>query len=260
MIGILIRLGATIVVCVLAVFTVNFIFKRIERKSKSIHFRFFSRLINVIIIAVGIYNCLGVFEVTKSLGSSLMKGSALLLAIATLAAQQTLGNVISGLTLTVTKPYNTGDKIRVMNGSNIIAEGLVEDITIRHTIIKTFDGQSSIVPNSIMDSSVIVNTNFTANVGNFLEIEVGYDSDVDLAIELEKKIIAEHPLTLNDDSMTITVSAYTDNGVILKTAVWTKELSDNFLACSDIRRSVLKAFKEHNITIPYQTVTVLENK
>lgn len=99
-----------------------------------------------------------------------------MIAIATFAAQQALGNVISGISLSVSKPYNEDDKIRVVQGGSIIAEGIVKDITIRHTIIRQYNGECCIVPNSVMDSAVITNTNFIENVGNFIEIEIGYDA------------------------------------------------------------------------------------
>lgn len=86
--------------------------------------------------------------------------------------------------MSLSKPYNVNEKIKVMQNGNVIAEGMVKDVTLRHTVIGQFNGESCIVPNSIMDSSVIVNTNFTKNVGNFVEIEVSYDTDIEEAIRI----------------------------------------------------------------------------
>ena len=127
---------------------------------------------------------------------------------------------------------------------------------IRHTVIDQFNGESCIVPNSIMDSSVIINTNYTANVGNFVEIEITYDADIEKAIGIMRRVCAEHELTLNTEQNAVTASGYTRNGVILKTTIWTENLNDSFKACSDIRIALIEEFQKNGIEIPYQTVTV----
>ena len=179
-----------------------------------------------------------------------------MIAIATFAAQQALGNVISGISLSVSKPYNEDDKIRVVQGGSIIAEGIVKDITIRHTIIRQYNGECCIVPNSVMDSAVITNTNFIENVGNFIEIEIGYDADIEKAMNLMQSICVNHELTLNTEENKVFIKTYTANGIILKTTVWSRNLDDSFQACSDILVALVENFRAEGITIPYQTVTI----
>ena len=72
----------------------------------------------------------------------------------------------------------------MLQGGTAIAEGIVRDITLRHTVIDTYDGQSCIVPNGVLSESVIINTNLVENVGNFLEFEIGYGADVDHARQI----------------------------------------------------------------------------
>ena len=107
-----------------------------------------------------------------------------------------------------------------------------------------------------MDSSVIVNTNFTENVGNFLEVEVGYDSDIDIAKKIIIDLYNKEPLTINKDSVAVYTSRFTENGVILKITIWTKTLDDNFLACNNLRENIVKEFNKFDITIPYHTITI----
>ena len=90
-----------------------------------------------------------------------------------------------------------------------------------------------------------------------MEITVGYDSDIEKAIELMKQICAEHELTLNTMENNVFVKGYSADGVVLKTTVWTKNLDDSFRACSDIRLALVKHYLEQGIEIPYQTVTVV---
>lgn len=241
--------------CVL-IQVVNLIFRRMEKKSKAAHLRFSRGILKALIIVLTIYTLAQQFELTKDMSTALLQSGSLVIAVATFAAQHALSNVISGFSLAFSRPYNVNDKIRVSQGNSVIAEGIVTDITLRHTIISQYNEESCIVPNSVMDSAVITNTNYTENIGNFMEITVGYDSDIGRAIELMKQICAGHELTLNTMENNVFVKGYSADGVILKTTVWTKNLDDSFRACSDIRLLLVQKYLEEGIEIPYQTVTV----
>lgn len=235
---------------------VNLIFRRLERKNNAAHLRFSRSVIKVFIIVMTIYALAQQFDMTKDMSTALLQSGSLVIAVATFAAQQALSNVISGFILAFSKPYNVNDKIRVSQGNSVIAEGIVTDITLRHTIINQYNEESCIVPNSVMDSAVITNTNYTENIGNFMEITVGYDSDIPKAMELMKRICAGNMLTLNTMENKVFVKGYSADGVILKTTVWTKNLDDSFQACSEIRLALVQEYLNHGIEIPYQTVTV----
>ena len=235
---------------------ISLIFRMISRRNKGVHLRYAKSAINVTSIVVGVYSLAQQFDITKDISKVLLQSGSLIVAIATFAAQQALGNIISGFSLSMSKPYEVEDKIKVVQGGGIIAEGIVQDITIRHTIIRQFNGESCIVPNSVMDASVITNTNYTENIGNFMEIEIGYSADIDRAMDIMQKICINHELTLNTESNKVFIKGYTQNGMILKTTVWTGNLDDSFRACSDIRAELVKEFLKNDIEIPYQTVTI----
>lgn len=237
-------------------YLVSLVFRYASKKTKAVHLRLTKCVVNAVIDVIAFYTLAQQFEMTRDISKVLLQSGSLILAIATFAAQQALGNVISGISLSVSKPYNVDEKIRVIQGGTVIAEGLVKDVTLRHTLIYQFNGETCIVPNSVMDSSVIINTNFTENIGNYVEIEVGYGADVEKAIAVMRKICVEHELTLNTEANAVTASGYTRNGVILKTIIWTRNLNDSFKACSDIRIALVKAFQENGIKIPHQTVTI----
>lgn len=250
------KIGIFIAIIVASNYLISLIFKFISKKTKAVHLHFSKYAVNVIIDIIAFYSLSQQFEITRDISKALLQSGSLILAIATFAAQQALGNVISGISLSVSKPYNVDEKIRVIQGGTVIAEGLVKDVTLRHTLIYQFNGETCIVPNSVMDSSVIINTNFTENIGNYVEIEIGYGADLDKAIGIMHRICIDHELTLNTKENAVTVSGYTQNGVILKTIIWTNNLNDSFKACSDIRIALVREFNQNEIEIPYQTVTI----
>lgn len=253
----LFKIGAFVAIGVVLNRIVDWIFTAIEQQEPHFaHLAFFKRIVNAVVIVVTVYALAQQFEVTRELSTALLQSGSLILAIATFAAQHALSNVISGFSISFTNPYVVGDKIRVTQGSSIIAEGIVTDITLRHTIINQYNGESCIVPNSVIDSSVITNTNFTEDVGNFMEVTISFDSDARKAMSIMQKICIDHELTLNTEKNTVTVKAILADGLALKTTVWTKTLDENFQACSDIRVQLIQEFNKNNIVIPYQTVTV----
>lgn len=251
-----VKICSFVAVALVLNYIVNLIFKFMSRKTKAIHLRFSNRAVNLIIDIIVVYSLAQQFEITKDISKVLLQSGSLIIAIATFAAQQALANVISGISISASKPYNVDEKIRVIQGGTVIAEGIVKDVMMRHTVIYQFNGESCIVPNSVMDASVIINTNYTANVGNFVEVEIAYDADIEEAIRIMKRVCADNERTLNTEQNIVTASGYTQNGVILKTTVWTENLNDSFQACSQIRIELLKEFKKSGIEIPYQTVTV----
>lgn len=196
---ILAKIGVFVAVALVLNYIVNLIFKFASRKTKAIHLRFSKGVVNLTIDVIIIYSLAQQFEITKDISKVLLQSGSLMVAIATFAAQQALANVISGITISASKPYNVDEKVRVIQGGTVIAEGIVKDVTIRHTVIYQFNGESCIVPNSVMDSSVIINTNFTENIGNYVEIEISFDSDIEKAISIMRRICVEHELTLNTE-------------------------------------------------------------
>lgn len=239
-----------------ALFLSHRFFKRLLRNNPKIHLRFLRSFVGTLIMVLGIYIALSPFEVAGGVGKTLLQSGSLIIAVATFAAQQALGNVISGFSLSASRPCDVGQKIKVVSGGSILAEGIVKDMTMRHVVIDQYDGQSCIVPNSVIDSSVIINTNYVEQVGNYMEFEVAYGTDVEKARDVLKDILENEPLVLNPDKINIFVNRLTASGFVLKFTCWTKDLNDSFRACSNIRQAVLERFPEEGIDIPYNVVDV----
>ena len=243
--------------CLFSLWIMHLLFDRIILKRKNkIHVKFLKNVLNALIITVFIYAFLHQFDETRDIGNTIFRGGTLIIAVLSFAAQQPLSNIISGFSLSGSKPFEVGEKVKLLQGNSIIAEGIVKDITLRHVVIQQYDGQSYLVPNNIVNNSVVVNTNYSDNVGNFMEVEISYESDIDKAIDIFTNVCAQNSLLISKEKLSVSVSRMTANGVVLKTTIWTRNLDDNFRACSDIRKELLKQFKENGIQIPYTTITI----
>ncbi len=230
----------------------------VSRKKKKLHIRFICNLLKVVLVLGCIVSALVIYTDFSKLAAAIVTGGGLLLAILSFAAQKVLNNILSGISLSFSRPFELGDKIRVLSSNTVIAEGTVTDITLRHTIVMTYDGLSCIIPNGTMNESMIVNVSARDRVGNFIEITVGFDDDLDLALKLTEDVVRTTENVI--DCTVPLICRFEADGPVIKTTVWTHTVAENFIACGIVRKRLIETFNEKGITIPYQTVTLTNVK
>lgn len=245
---------AKIVVYVLVGLLLWMILKLVSGKRKKLHVRFICSLLRVLVIIGVIIAALQVyFDLTKVL-TAVLTGGGLVLAILSFAAQKSLNNILSGIAISLSRPFDLGDKIKIISGGSVIAEGTVTDITLRHTVVMTYDGQACMVPNGVMNESMLLNVSHEDRIGNFLEITVGYSDDLDKALKLMEEVVRATDNVL--DCTKPLICRFDPDGPVVKTTVWTKTVAENFVACGSIRKRLIETYRENGITIPYKTVTI----
>jgi small-conductance mechanosensitive channel len=131
------------------------------------------------------------------------------------ASQSVVGNLISGLFLMIERPMKLGDAVNIAGTA-----GVVEDIRIISTTVRTFEGLYVRMPNEKVFTTDI--TNYVAHVARRLEYVVGirYNDDADKAIAIIRKLSEEHPLTLKHPSGDIFVDNLGDNAVNIIVRIW----------------------------------------
>jgi small-conductance mechanosensitive channel len=90
------------------------------------------------------------------LGTALLAGAGIVSVVIGLAAQNTLGNVIAGISLLLYRPFVVGDRVQVSAPTGLEV-GVVESLTLGYTVLKTYDNRRVVVPNSAMASQVTIN-------------------------------------------------------------------------------------------------------
>lgn len=126
----------------------------------------------------------------KSKATFIFSGAGILAAIIGFAAQAAISNLIAGAFIVVFKPFRVGDYIKL--DENRI--GIVEDITLRHTVINNFENKRLIIPNSIISTESVLNhTIEDSHILSFNNFKLGLYANLDVA----KKIIEEEALKLN---------------------------------------------------------------
>ena len=149
--------------------------------------------------------------------------------------------------------------IRVNNGEYV---GTVVEITVRHTIIETFENTRVIVPNSQMNTSVLENiSDISTAKADFLYVSVAYDTDLEKAIRVLQDVIAAHPDYVdprseeekqqNKEKVIVRVTDFKDSGIALRATIYSNDNSTCFTMLSDLRIAVKKRFDQEGIEMPY---------
>lgn len=142
-------------------------------------YRVLRRAITTTIIAVGIFSALLVIPQVRGLAAGLLASSAVLGVIIGLASQQTLGNFIAGLLIATTQPVRIGDRVTYDGES-----GVVEEIGLTYTFIRTIDQRRLVVPNNKLASDSIINASIRSRE-TFAEVSVPVPLNADLEAALE---------------------------------------------------------------------------
>lgn len=258
----LIKIAVILALWFAGLYGLNKIFSIILKRKEQIHVKFLRSMSKVLLSIMACICISGLFTTTKALSATLLTSSSLLVAVVGFAAQQVLADVISGVMLSWSRPFNLGEKVNI---SSLGISGFVEDMTVRHTVIRTYHNSRMIIPNSVINKAIVENSNYNNDyIGNYLEISVSYESDLEHAIEVMRDTITAHPLVVDiredktaGNKVNVAVKELGDDGIILKTTVWTKNIDDNFTACSDIRKMIKKNFDAENISIPYRHIHVV---
>lgn len=171
-----------------------------------------------------------------------------------LAVQGSLSNFAGGVLLIVNKPFKVGQVIKAMGEM-----GIVEEINLLSTTLKTFNGQTIYIPNGPLANSTI--TNVTAREKRRVDFVfgIGYDDDIDKAKQVLMDIITANEFILDDPKPMIYVSELGDSAVNLTVWVWTKtpDFGKVFLS---LQETVKKAFDKEGISFPYPQTDVHLNQ
>jgi small-conductance mechanosensitive channel len=182
--------------------------------------------------------------------SGLLLAGGIASVVIAFASQSVVSNFISGLFLIVERPIKIGDNVGIGD-----VTGVVEDVRIISTIIRTFDGVYVRMPNEQVFTTNI--TNFVANAARRFNYVIGirYSDDADKAIAIIKDVLWEHPYVLKSPGPSVFVDNLGDNSVNITVNIWTPSR-----VWWEVRTEMLWKLKtsleEHGIEVPFPQRTV----
>lgn len=161
------------------------------------------------------------------------------------ASQSIVGNLISGLFLMGERPVKTGDLVDIDGNF-----GIVEDIHIISTVIRTLDGIYVRVPNETVFTSSI--NNYSSHVARRFAYEIGirYSDDADRAVQIIRGVIDEHPLALVRPAPHVFVDNLGDNSVNIIVRVWAPT-SEWYGVKMELLWKMKQAIEAQGIQVPF---------
>lgn len=162
-----------------------------------------------------------------------------------LALKDSLQNFASGVLLILFRPFRIGDFIEAAGTA-----GVVEEIKIFSTMLRTPDNREVIVPNGDIYSGNIVNNNAKENRRIDLVIGIGYDDDLREAKKILEGIVTSDDRVLEDPAPLIAVGELGASSVDILVRPWVKT-SDFFSTKCDLTERIKLALDDAGISIPY---------
>jgi small conductance mechanosensitive channel len=179
-------------------------------------------------------------------------GAAATLAIG-FALQDVIKNFVAGIFIFTDKPFRIGDWIEWGDSS-----GVVEDISLRVTRVRTFDNELLTVPNGVLMSDVVKNPVAKSQLRLKFVFGIGYDDDIDRAAEIIVEEAKAHAGILDDPGPSVRLVELGDSSVGLQSRIWIDDpsRSDFVKIRGEYVQTVKERFDEEGIDIPYPNRTI----
>ena len=238
-----------LIICGIAIKIIKRLVRRIIKKSKLRKglYTFVEKTISVILYSVTILIVADMLDIpiTSLLATFSVVGLA-----ASLAVQDTLSNLASGVVILATHPFKTGDYVDVSNVS-----GTVKEINFNHTVLTTIDERVIRVPNKDVAGATIVNYSENIYRKVCIDFDVSYNANAKKVLSAIDEVIHSTPHILTDREIFNKITEYKDSSIKYTIRVWTenKYYWDVYF---DLLSKVKEKFDEEGIEIPYNQLDV----
>lgn len=188
---------------------------------------------------------------------SFLRSLATIAAAATLAIgfalQNVIQNFVAGVFIFADRPFRIGDWIEWDDNS-----GVVEDISLRVTRVRTFDNELLTVPNSKLTDDVVKNPVAKDQLRLKFDFGIGYDDDIDKAVEIIVEEAEKHDGILDDPAPSVRLVELGDSSVGLQSRIWIANPSraDFVKTRGEYVKTVKERFDAEGINIPYPNRTI----
>lgn len=245
-------------------------FNQYEKKSETsdMTIRFIRKVLKAAVYIIAVFIILDSIKPLVGIGTAVLGATSIISVIVGLAAQESFGNVIAGFFLAMNHPFEVGDFVYIQE-QNI--KGRVIQITFRQTEIQTPENTKVIIPNSLMNSTIVEKKEYGQKLyTQYMSFDISYESDYEKA----KSLIYESVMSTEGvvdtrskkekesdaDPFVIRIDDYDSNGLKLVFPLNCKKYTESFPVASEVRRKLLKSFKDNKIEVPYTTIQVINKK
>lgn len=209
-------------------------------------------LVFAIIVAIGTFIALGILKLDKAV-TSLLAGAGIIGLALGFAFQDIAANFVSGILLILRRPAKLHDIIE-SNGYM----GVVYNINLRSTIIRTFDGQYVHIPNKDIFSKPIVNYSTEGKRRIDLTCGISYGENLRKVRQVSLDAIKSIDYLYPGEDVTLFFNEFSDSSITFTVRYWVqfRRQIDYWNAMSDGIIMLKEAFDKNDITIPFPIRTL----
>jgi MscS family membrane protein len=173
-----------------------------------------------------------------------------------LAAQDIIGNFLSGAIITIDKPFRIGDRIKFEDLS-----GDVISVGPRSTRIRTADNQVVTIPNSRITSNVVINYAMPdLRMKIRIPVSVAYGSDVkrvkEILLGIAREAAGRTPWVLTDPAPTVYFLEFGESSLNVQLVLWTNNYDNSWDVQDYVNMRIDERFREEGIEIPFRQIDV----
>jgi small conductance mechanosensitive channel len=218
-------------------------------------FKFLAKLVRYCVYVFAFVAYAHFVPALSGLGSASLTSISVITVIVGLAAQNTLGNLVAGISLLLYRPFKLGDRLQVTAPTGL-ETGIVESLTLGYTLLKTDDNRRVVVPNSLMASQTAINlTTNDPRVICSVPIGIGYDADIDKARRILLELGGKHPKAEKVCGCLLTQLGA--SGIVLTLEVWCADSSTAITLRCELLEQAVKCFALEHIAIAFPQSTVI---
>lgn len=186
------------------------------------------------------------FDAARSIGAGLLASAGVAGLIIGMAAQSTFSNVVAGIVIAFSQPVRLNDAV-IFEGDF----GWIEEISLMHTIIKTWDNRRIVVPNGVLANRVIQNwTMKDPSLLGVVMLYVDYNCDVGRVRQWVGEIAKTSPNWSGDSEPGIQVVDFTEKTMVLRVLAKGKDAPSTWNLRCEIREELIKKFREAKLPLP----------
>jgi small conductance mechanosensitive channel len=256
-IAIIILSWITCVITTRLILRTKWVIGKLKAKIDKTVIHYIVRVKNLLIVILALIIYASLVPGLRALFGTMLAGAGITALVVGFAAKSTMANLISGLSLAIYRPFRIGDMVDIEG-----QYGTVEDITLRHTIVLTWQKKRLIIPNAKLDEMTLINYSIIdPRIICTVEMGVSYDTDIDLArrLILEEAFKCPHRDLKGDDPI-VRIISHGDFSIGLRVYVWVPSVVEMWLARYWLYEHVKKRFDREGVEIPFPYRTVVYKK
>jgi small-conductance mechanosensitive channel len=174
----------------------------------------------------------------QKFGTTWLASAGVVAVVVGMAAQNTLGNLIAGVSLVLYRPFHLGDELQVSapGGTEI---GVVDNISLGYTILRTGDERRLVIPNNLIANQTLINRSMsTRPVPCEVAVTLEHDADLEKACQVLLEVARKQPKALGAPACRLT--NISGAGLTVTLTAW----AANHQAVPDMKCDLLEAAKE----------------